>query len=180
MLRISSILEIPYKVARYVEYTMSETSHSELENAIQFPSIKFKDCPVKVAMNVLGKKWTVLILRNIAFFKIERFNELRRSLPGLTPRVLIMRLHELEECGIIQAVILKDKPRLVKWVLTKKGQDVIPILLSIVAFGAKWYSEQVFDDNRPRTINEIYPKLTHYSKRANAPSETLSLVLRFR
>ncbi len=138
---------------------MSTGVFNELENAIQSPSIKFKDCPVKVAMDVLGKKWTVLILRNIAFFRIHRFNELRHSLPGLTSRVLIMRLHELEEGGIIQAVILKDKPRLVNWVLTEKGKDTIPVLLSIVAFGAKWYPQQVFEDNHVRTINEIYPKL---------------------
>jgi DNA-binding HxlR family transcriptional regulator len=150
---------------------MPEIPNSELEYAIQFPAVKFKNCPIIVAMSVLGKKWAVLILRNIAFFKIERFNQLRRSLPGLTPRVLIMRLHELEECGIIQAVIVKDKPRLVKWTLTQKGRDTVPILMSIIAFGAKWYPDEVFEDHRPRTINEIYPKLNSPTKdKAHAPN----------
>jgi DNA-binding HxlR family transcriptional regulator len=143
---------------------MPKTSNSELEYAIQFPAVKFKNCPITVTVNVLGKKWAVLILRNIAFFKIERFNQLRRSISGLTSRVLIMRLHELEECGIIQAVIVKDKPRVVKWTLTEKGHDTIPILMSIIAFGAKWYPDEVFEDHRARTLNEIYPELNSQIK----------------
>ncbi len=138
---------------------MVKTSNREVTNAIQLPAVKFKNCPIKVTMNVLGKKWTVLILRDIALFKIDRFNQLRRSIPGLTPRVLIMRLHELEKCGLIQAVIIKDKPRLVKWTLTEKGQDTVPILMSILSFGAKWYPAEVFEDHQPRTIKEIYPDI---------------------
>ena len=138
---------------------MAKASNSETKNAIQLPAVKFKNCPIKVTMKVLGKKWTVLILRDIALFKIDRFNQLRQSIPGLTPRVLIMRLHELEKCGLIQATIIKDKPRLVKWTLTEKGQDTIPILMSILSFGAKWYPDEVFEDHHPRTIKEIYPDL---------------------
>lgn len=138
---------------------MVKTSNREVTNAIQLPAVKFKNCPIKVTMNVLGKKWTVLILRDIALFKIDRFNQLRRSIPGLTPRVLIMRLHELEKCGLIQAVIIKDKPRLVKWTLTEKSQDTVPILMSILSFGAKWYPAEVFEDHQPRTIKEIYPDI---------------------
>jgi DNA-binding HxlR family transcriptional regulator len=123
---------------------------------IQPPTVKFKNCPIEVAMTVLGKKWTVLILRDIALFKINRFNKLRRSTPGLTPRVLVMRLHELEKSGLIKAVTIKEKPRLVEWVLTEKGQDTVPILMSIIAFGSKWYPDKVFYDNKPRTISEIY------------------------
>ena len=109
-------------------------------------------------MSILGKKWTILILRNIALFRINRFNQIRRTVPGLTPRVLVMRLNELEKSGFIQAVTIKDKPRLVEWTLTKKGQDTVPILMSIIEFGSKWYPDEVFEDGRPRTITEIYPK----------------------
>ncbi len=107
-------------------------------------------------MGVLGKKWTILILRDIALLKINRFNQIRRSLPGLTSRVLILRLHELEECGLIEAVVIKDKPRVVEWALTEKGKDTIPILTSIMSFGAKWYADEVFEDHKARTLDEIY------------------------
>jgi DNA-binding HxlR family transcriptional regulator len=122
------------------------------------PSVKFKDCPIKVTVGVLGKKWTLLILRDIALLNVTRFNQIRRSLPGLTSRVLIMRLHELENYGLIESVVIKEKPRVVEWTLTEKGKDTVPILLSIMTFGAKWYPDEVFEDRRPRTLEEIYPE----------------------
>lgn len=121
------------------------------------PIVEYKACPIQVSMGVLGKKWTLLILRDIALLKIARFNQIRRSIPDLTSRVLILRLHELEDCGLIRAVVIKDKPRVVEWTLTDKGRDTIPILMSVIAFGAKWYPEEVFDDCRARTLDELYP-----------------------
>jgi DNA-binding HxlR family transcriptional regulator len=135
---------------------MQKPAQLETQQAIQLLAVKFKNCPIKVTMSVLGKKWTVLILRDIALFRINRFNQIRRSIPGLTPRVLVMRLQELEKSGLIKAVTIKEKPRLVEWVLTEKGQDIVPVLMSIIAFGAKWYPEEVFYDNKPRTLSEIY------------------------
>jgi DNA-binding HxlR family transcriptional regulator len=123
------------------------------------PSVEFKNCPIRVSLGVLGKKWTLLILRNIAFLKIDRFNQIRRSVHGLTSRVLIMRLRELQESGLIEPILLQDNPKLVRWALTEKGQDTIPILMSFISFGAKWYSDIVFEDQRPRTVNELFPEI---------------------
>jgi DNA-binding HxlR family transcriptional regulator len=135
---------------------MSKKSDSGAADSTPVPAVKFKNCPIKVTIGVLGKKWTILILRDIALLNINRFNQIRRSLPGLTSRVLILRLHELEECGLIEAVVIKDKPKVVEWALTKKGKDTIPILNSIMAFGSKWYASEVFDDGIARTLEEIY------------------------
>lgn len=121
------------------------------------PATPFKTCPIHVTIRVLGKKWTFLILRNIALQNINRFNQIRRSLPGLTSRVLVMRLHELEETGFIRAVVVRERPRVVKWELTEKGNDTVPILMNLLAFGAKWYADEVFEDRRARTLDEIYP-----------------------
>jgi DNA-binding HxlR family transcriptional regulator len=119
--------------------------------------IRFKNCPIQVSiMGVLGKRWTLLILRDIAFLKIVRFNQILRSIPGLTPRVLVLRLHELEDEGLIRSIVVKKKPRVVEWALTEKGDDTVPILLSVMAFGAKWYSEEVFEDGQARTLDEIW------------------------
>jgi len=120
------------------------------------PTTQFRVCPIHITVNILGKKWTLLILRDIALRKINRFNQLRRSIPGLTPRVLTLRLQELEEAGFIRAEIIRESPRVVEWELTEKGMDIIPILMSILAFGARWYAEEVFEDQKPRTLEEIY------------------------
>jgi len=134
------------------------------------PTVAFKNCPIKVSAGVLGKKWTLLILRDIAFLKIERFNQILRSLPGLTPRVLTLRLKELQESGIIEPVIIQRRPKLVRWRLTKMGKDTIPILMSFISFGATWYPRTVFEDGKPRTIEELFPSLSAINARIRYPS----------
>ena len=87
----------------------------------------------------LGKKWTFHILRDIGILQVDRFNQILRSLPGLTPRVLIMRLNELERCGLAKQVTVRERPRLVRWVLTEKGKDALPIVQGYSNYATKWY-----------------------------------------
>ena len=120
------------------------------------PSVSFKVCPIKVSWGILGKKWTMLILRDVGFRKIDRFNRLLESIHGLTPRVLSMRLKELEQEGYIRCVESKRSPVMVRWALTEKGEDTLPILMYLIAFGAKWSSDVVFEDRVPRALEEIF------------------------
>ena len=121
------------------------------------PSVRFKNCPIQISLGVLGKKWTLLILRDIAFLKVQRFNQILRTLPGLTPRVLIMRLNELAETGLIEPVIIQKSPKLVRWDLTQKGKDTVPILMSFISYGSRWYPDVVFEDKKARTVRELFP-----------------------
>ena len=98
-----------------------------------------KQCPVGMDLAALGKKWTFHILKNIGMSHVDRFNQILRALPGLTPRVLIMRLNELESCGLLQPVTIQEKPRLVRWVLTEKGRDAMPIIEGYLAYVSKWH-----------------------------------------
>ena len=115
-------------------------------------------CPIKTSLGVLGKKWTMLIIRDIGVYKITRFNRLLESIKGITPRVLSMRLKELEKKGYIERAEERRSPMIVQWRLTEKGKDTLPILMQLVAFGSKWYSDIVFGDKRPRKLNEIFPQ----------------------
>ncbi len=115
-------------------------------------------CPIKASMGVLGRKWAMLVLRDIGFRKIDRFNRLLESIPGLTPRVLSMRLKELEQDGIIEKVENGTTPTAVKWTLTEKGRDTLPILMRFIAFGSKWYADEVFEDKTPRSIQQIFTR----------------------
>jgi DNA-binding HxlR family transcriptional regulator len=110
-----------------------------------------------MTLGVLGKKWTLLILRDIGFLKVDRFNQILRVTSGLTPRVLSLRLRELEESGFIEQIELRPIPRLVRWALTKKGEDTLPLLMSFIEFGSKWHSDDVFEDKRPRSVEELFP-----------------------
>ena len=61
-----------------------EEATSSYEGAI-LPQVSFNNCPIKTSLGGLGKKWTILIIRDIGFCKIERFNRILESIPGLTP-----------------------------------------------------------------------------------------------
>jgi DNA-binding HxlR family transcriptional regulator len=126
----------------------------DIESPLQ-PSVSFKKCPVRLCAGILGKKWTMLILRDIGMRKIQRFNRLMESIPGITPRILSQRLKELEQQGFIECVE-RNGVKLVRWDLTEKGKDTLPILMSFIAFGSKWYAGDVFEDRKPRTLKQIY------------------------
>ena len=94
----------------------------------------------------------MLIIRDIGVYKITRFNRLLESIAGITPRILSMRLKELEKKGFIERAKEKRSPIIVRWRLTAKGKDTLPILMQLVAFGSKWYPDVVFEDKMPRNL----------------------------
>lgn len=128
-----------------------------MENEPILPSVQFRACPIQTSLGMLGKKWTMLILRDIGLMKADRFNHMLRVTPGLTPRVLSLRLKELEKDGYISSSQVRSSPPMVRWSLTKKGEDALPILMSLIEFGSKWYPEEVFADKRPRAVTELFP-----------------------
>jgi len=131
------------------------------------PDVKFAQCPIKTSLGILGKKWTMLVLRDIGILGVDRFNRLLDSIPGLTPRVLSMRLKELEKEGFIHCLEKgKKSPMIVRWTLKEKGRDALPILLQFAAFGSKWHSDVVFEDKNPRTPDELFhPKAMKVMRR---------------
>ena len=120
------------------------------------PGVDFAQCPIRASLGILGKKWTLLVLRDIGILGIDRFNRILDSLPGLTPRVLSMRLRELEKEGFIECIEKEKSPMVVRWTLTEKGKDILPILLQYTAFGSKWHADVVFEDKTPRKLNEMF------------------------
>ena len=120
------------------------------------PRVEITNCPIAESLGVLGKKWTFLIIRDIGWQRADRFNNLLQTIPGLTPRVLSMRLQELEREGLIERVIEHRSPRIVRWKLTLKGQYVMPVLVRLTDYGSQWLPEKVFRDSKPRTLEDVY------------------------
>ena len=110
----------------------------------------------EASLDVLGRKWALLVLRNIELYRAQRFNEMLRITPGLTKRVLAMRLKELEHGGFIRAT--ERGRNYTRWGLTEKGKDALPILMTLVHFGSKWYADAVFPDRRPRTLGDVFER----------------------
>lgn len=85
---------------------------------------------------MLGRKWTLLLLRDLAFLKLSRFNQLLRNNEGLTPRVLARRLREMQQEGLITRT---GSGSHVSYVLTERGADAVYILLAFLRYGMKHY-----------------------------------------
>jgi DNA-binding HxlR family transcriptional regulator len=111
-------------------------------------------CPIRATLGALGHKWGLMVLRDVAFYQDVRFSDILRSIEGLTPRVLTFRLRELQREGFIVKVERRGEP---VYELTQKGQDTIPILAALTRFGVRHQAKDVFDDGRPRTLEEIVP-----------------------
>lgn len=88
-------------------------------------------------MEIIGNKWTALILRDLAGGEC-RFCSLEKTVGSINPRTLSSRLDELEVRGIITKITYPEVPPRVGYSLTKKGQDLLPIIKQMAAWGDKY------------------------------------------
>jgi len=98
------------------------------ENKFMNPDMMTRCVPMSSLQAVLGGKWKILILWYIAFYKVQRFNELMRRLDGITQSSLTKQLRELEQDGFLHREIYKEIPPKVEYSLTEMGQSFVPIL----------------------------------------------------
>ncbi len=89
------------------------------------------------AMEIIGNKWTALILRDLTTGP-KRFCEFERSLTGISPRTLSQRLDDLETHGILTKEAAASMPPRTEYVLTQKGKDLVPILKQMALWGEKY------------------------------------------
>lgn len=95
-------------------------------------------CPrYEKAFEVLGKKWTGLILR-ILMGGPKRFCEFRTQVPEVSDRLLSERLKELEDEGIVQRQVYNTKPVLIEYELTEKGRSLEPVVQQVQVWAEKW------------------------------------------
>lgn len=92
------------------------------------------DCGVSKTLKIVGSKWTILILRDL-FDGKKRFGELQRSLKGISPKTLSLRLQELEREKIINKKIFAEVPLHVEYSLTTKGQSLNEIICAMRNWG---------------------------------------------
>jgi len=99
-------------------------------------------CPVCHTAEIVCGKWTLLLVRDLADGR-SRFCELERSLAGISPRTLSLRLRALEEEGIVERHTYPEVPPRVEYALTAKGRDLLPIIESMREYGRRWVCEEV-------------------------------------
>ncbi len=94
-------------------------------------------CPVCLTADVVCGKWTLLLVRDLAA-GTSRFCELERSLAGISPRTLSLRLRALEEEGIVERQTFGEIPPRVEYALTQKGLALLPIIDGMRDYGRRW------------------------------------------
>ena len=103
-------------------------------------------CPVARSLDVIGDRWTLLVLRDLVLGR-GKFKDLLESLQGISPNLLAQRIKLLEEQGIVERVFYSDHPPRAEYCLTDKGKELIPVLRAIAEWGYKY---ELDDEKRAR------------------------------
>jgi DNA-binding HxlR family transcriptional regulator len=103
---------------------------------------KICPCPVEATVALIGNKWRVLIIRDL-IDGTKRFNELKRSVRGISQKVLTENLRALEENGLVERTVYQEIPPRVEYSLTKTGFSLMPVIASM----KKWGQEYLADRN---------------------------------
>src|ERR1700741_5229737 len=108
-------------------------------------------CPVCLTAEIVCSKWTLLLVRDLSEGH-SRFCELERSLAGISPRTLSLRLRALEEEGIVERHTYPEVPPRVEYALTAKGEALLPIIASMREYGSQWLGGQCAAEDQPAVV----------------------------
>ena len=94
-------------------------------------------CPVARTLDIIGERWSVLILRDLFLQGPRRFQDFERSLSGISPNTLSARLKRLEDGGIIERRLYAEHPPRAEYVLTAKGRELGPVMKALRVWGER-------------------------------------------
>ncbi|MEB2279499.1 helix-turn-helix transcriptional regulator [Lysinibacillus xylanilyticus] len=92
-------------------------------------------CPIAKTLDVIGTKWTFLIIRDLLIEGTMRFSDLLKSMNGISPKTLSLRLKTLEDHGILSKKVFPEVPPRVEYTLTDKGKQLEGIFIELKRFG---------------------------------------------
>ena len=126
---------------------MTNTMSSIIETVYNMPELKA--CPIETTFRIIGKRWTVLIIREILRGHTQ-FNRFMENIEGISPKVLTERLRELEHLGIVRRRIVSEYPVKIEYSLSDLGKGFEPVLLSAASFSMKYMPKTIFKDGKSR------------------------------
>ena len=106
------------------------------------------ECPVATTVSLIGSKWKLLIMRNL-LARPWRFNELQKSIDGISQKALTEALRSMEADGIVSRTVYPEVPPRVEYALTKLGESMRPIIKSMETWGMA-YKEQMQEEQYDR------------------------------
>jgi DNA-binding HxlR family transcriptional regulator len=125
-----------------------------------YNSNELKSCPIEATFKIIGKKWTVLIIREM-LRGVTQFNRFLENIEGITPKVLSGRLRELQKLGIIRRRIVSEYPIRVEYEITDLGREFEPVLLAAASFSMKNMPKIVFKDGKARNPSDFLIQLQY-------------------
>ena len=115
-----------------------------------------KNCPIDNSLKIIGKKFTMHILRNMILLKQKRFSEFLKSIEGISTKTLSIRLQEMEEDYLITRNIIDRRPLRIEYLLTEKGKALEPVLAQMANFSMQWEPKKIFKKEKPISLKEAY------------------------
>jgi DNA-binding HxlR family transcriptional regulator len=94
-----------------------------------------EDCPVARTLDVIGERWTALLLRDLLRHGPRRFQDFQASLPGVAPNTLSARLKAMEDDDLVKRVVYSERPMRLEYVLTDKGKSLGPVIKALRDWG---------------------------------------------
>jgi len=93
------------------------------------------ECPVARTLEIIGERWTILVLRDLFLFGPRKFQDFQNSLQGIAPNTLSARIKRLEVAGVIERRLYSEHPPRAEYRLTEKGRALGPALLALKSWG---------------------------------------------
>jgi DNA-binding HxlR family transcriptional regulator len=116
-------------------------------------------CPVAMAAEILGSRWTLVLLRELLAGS-TRFNELRRGVPRMSPALLSKRLKELEAVGVLTRSPVPNEPEMFEYQLTRAGRELWPVIEAVGVWGQTWIETEA-------SLENLDPNLLMWDMRRN-------------
>lgn len=118
-------------------------------------------CPLTNALDIIGDKWTLLIVRDMIFIGKSQFGDFLESPEGISTNILTDRLKKLEEYGLVSKTPYQKKPMRYAYTLTRRGLDLKPVMMEILNWGAN-----NIDGTQGPTEGEIVELRKKYTNRS--------------
>jgi DNA-binding HxlR family transcriptional regulator len=100
-------------------------------------SYDIPDCPVARTLDLIGERWTILLLRDLLLQGPRRFQDFQASLPGVAPNILSTRLKAMEDSGLVRRQLYSERPPRLEYLLTDKGKSLGPVVKAMRDWGTK-------------------------------------------
>jgi DNA-binding HxlR family transcriptional regulator len=116
------------------------------------PQPRRSSCPIACSLDLIGDRWTLLVIRDMLFLKKQRFEEFLESPEGISTNILTSRLKALEEMGLVEKHLYSSHSRRMNYQLTERGKSLRPVLKTMIVWGLKHFPDTEIPVNRQSEV----------------------------